>query len=131
MPDYPTAIIYCPDCGVECNFVANNPFEMPFSYPGTYKPHHRGGSECLKRQIKSLKLRIKGLAEESTDENFVILLKYADRTAVVIDNSPEEAIEQARMCEPDGGWEYAITSIVARVSASRTAQVLAINRMRK
>jgi len=123
----PTAIIHCPDCGVECNFIANSPAEMPFSYPGTYKPHEKGSRGCLERQIRNLKKRI----GELTEEKFVILLKYADRLAVVIDNSPEGAIKQARLYEPDGGWEYATTSIVTRISASRTAQVLAMDRMNK
>lgn len=122
MPD-----IHCPDCGVECNFVANSLAEMPFVRSGTYRPHHRGSPGCLERQIRNLKKRIK----ELTEEKFVILLKYADRIAVVIDNSPEAAIKQAQLYEPDGGWEYATTSIVTQVKASRTARVLAMDKMDK
>lgn len=66
---YPTAIIHCPDCGVECNFVANCLAEMPFSYPGTYRPHQKGSRECLKRQVRNLKTCIKQmLAIERSDK---------------------------------------------------------------
>ena len=52
---YPTAIIHCPDCGAECNYVANSRAEMPTVYPGGYHPHERGSESCLKRQIRRLK----------------------------------------------------------------------------
>lgn len=69
---YPTAIIHCPDCGVECNFVANCLAEMPFSYPGTYHPHQKGSRECLERQVRNLKTKIartvRMLAIEKFDE---------------------------------------------------------------
>jgi len=127
----PTAIIHCPDCGVKCNYVADCLAAMPVSYPGTYHPHQKGSRECLERQVRNLKTRIEQLTEETAGKKSIILLRYADRTAVVIDNSPEEAIQRAHMCEPDGGWEFADANLICRVRASRTAQVLAMDRMNK
>jgi hypothetical protein len=121
------AIIQCPDCSVKCHFVANCESEMPFSYPGNYRPHQKGSRECLERQIRNLKTRIKQLTEETTGKKSIILLHYAGRAAVVIDNSPEEAIQRAHMCEPDGGWKHAAANLICRVRASRTARVLAMD----
>lgn len=53
----PNKIIQCPDCGVDCHYVASSYAAMPFSYPGWYIPHRRGGRECLKRQIDQLQNR--------------------------------------------------------------------------
>lgn len=127
----PTAIIHCPDCGVECNYVADCLAAMPVSYPGTYHPHQKGSRGCLERQVRNLKTRIEQLTEDVTGKKFVVLLEYADRAAVVIDSSLEDAIQRARLYEPDGGWEFADATIVTRVRASRTARVLAMDRMNK
>jgi len=131
MSDYPTDIIHCPDCEVECNFVADCFAQMPFSYPGTYHPHHRGSRGCLERQVGILKRKIERLTEDVTGKKSVILLNLGHRRAVVIDNSPEEAIQRAHMCEPDGGWEHATANLLCRVRASRTARVLAMDTMGK
>jgi len=95
---------------------------MPFSYPGDYHPHEKSSRECLERQIKNLKKRI----EKLVANKFVILLELTNRAAVIIDASSEEAIKQARLCEPDSGWEHATASIIVRVPASRTARILAM-----
>jgi len=125
--DYPTAIIHCPGCGVECNFVADRFDQMPFSYPGTYHPHHRGSRGCLERQILNLKERIEELTEEATGKKDVVLLYLTHRTAVVIANSPQEAIQRAHMREPDGGWEHATASLLCRIRATCTSRVLAMD----
>jgi len=131
MTDYPTAIIHCPDCGVECNFVANCFAQMPFSYPGTYHPHQKRSQECLERQVRILKARIERLTEDVTGKKSIILLRYAHISAVVIDNSPEEAIQRAHMCEPDGAWEHATANLICRARGTLTARVLAMERMGK
>ncbi len=102
---------------------------MPFSCPGDYHPHQKGSRGCLERQVKNLKKRIGELTEAITGKKFVVLLNSAGRSAVVIDNSPEDAIQRAHMTEPDGGWEHSPASIITRVRASRTARVLAMERM--
>lgn len=127
----PTAIIQCPDCGVECNYVANCLAEMPFSYPGSYHPHQKGSKECLERQVRNLKTNIKRLSEENASKKYLVRLVFANRAAVVIDISPEEAVQRAQLYEPNGGWEHASVEIITRVRASRIARVLAMDRLNK
>lgn len=127
----PTAIIHCPDCGVECNFVANCFAEMPFSYPGSYHPHEKGSQGCLKQQVRNLKKRIEQLTEENTGKKYLVHLWVSEprrRHAVVIDRTPKDAIFRARRHEPNGGWEHANIEIITRVRASRGPQVLAMER---
>lgn len=137
-PRYPTVIIHCPDCDVECNFVANCLAEMPLFWPGTYHPHQKGSQECLERQVRNLKTRIKQLTEqlieEVAGEKYLIHLWFSGshgRHATVIGHSPEEAVQRVQVYEPDGGWEHASVEIITRVRASRTARVLAVERFDK
>ena len=125
MTKHPTAIIRCPDCGVECGscFAA-----MP-SVLGTYNPHQKGSRGCMERQIRNLKRKIEELTEAATGKKHLVLLHSAGRHAIVIDNSPEEALQRAHRAEPDGGWEHASISLITRVRAARTSQVLAMDRM--
>lgn len=128
-PRYPTAIIHCPDCGVECNYVASCLAEMPFSYPGTYHPHQKGSRECLERQVRNLKMRFERLSEEIVGKKYLVRLKFTNRAAVIVDNSLEAAIERARLYEPDGSWEHADIEVITRIRASRTARVLAMEKL--
>ncbi len=86
----PTAIIHCPDCGVECNCVANCFAEMPSSYPGNYHSHQKGGRGCLERQIWNLK---KQLSKEATGKKYLVRLVLAGwfQTARVVATAMDQS----------------------------------------
>lgn len=60
------------------------------------------------------------------DFKYLVHLMIADRNAVIIDWTPEEARRRACLFDPYGGWENATIEIITRVRASRIERVLAI-----